>query len=106
MLEKEKAFYAAHKAEFHEKYLHKWLIIVGESLYGTYDTPKEALDEAFKRYKPGEFIIHLPARDGLVIRIGPRISRKSPDKVSEPKPLQTMEISKDDLVTIPYASRF
>jgi hypothetical protein len=37
MLEQENAFYIAHQGEFREKYLEKWLVIVGESLWGVYD---------------------------------------------------------------------
>jgi len=38
MLERENKFYNEHKAEFHEKYLNKWLFIVGESLWGVFNT--------------------------------------------------------------------
>jgi len=34
MLERENKFYKEHQAEFREKYLNKWLVIVGESLWG------------------------------------------------------------------------
>jgi hypothetical protein len=73
VFEKEKVFYETHKDEFHEKYLNKWLVIVGDSLFGAYDTPKEAIISATKRYKPGEFMMRLPANDGKVFRIGPFI---------------------------------
>jgi hypothetical protein len=73
MFEQENAFYEAHKEEFHQKYLNKWLVIVGDSLFGAYDTPKEAITSTTKHYKPGEFMVRLPANDGKVFRIGPFI---------------------------------
>ena len=73
MYEVERAFYKAHQAEFREKYPDKELVIVGESLIGAYSTPQEALIEAGKRFKPGEFMIHSPAADGKSFRVGPNL---------------------------------
>jgi hypothetical protein len=75
MFEKENAFYKAHKSEFHEKYPAKQLVIVGDTLFGIYDTPKDAITDAMKRFKPGEFTIRCPADDGKKLRIGPVIRR-------------------------------
>jgi hypothetical protein len=73
-LKLENAFYMAHKAEFHEKYLDKWLVIVGESLWGVFDKFSDAAKAAFQNFKPGEFMIHTPSHDDIVINIGPIIS--------------------------------
>ena len=47
-LVKENAFYALHKAEFQEKYYDKWLVIVGDSLWGVYDKFSDAAQKAFQ----------------------------------------------------------
>jgi hypothetical protein len=74
MYEREAAFYKAHKTEFHKKYPNKCLVIVGDSLFGAYDGIKEAIESATKQYKPGEFMMHLPALDGKTIPINPFMS--------------------------------
>jgi hypothetical protein len=71
MLERENNFYSAHQAEFKEKYPEKWLVIVGESLWGVFDKVSEAAKEALKNFEPGEFLLHRPADDNMVIEIGP-----------------------------------
>jgi hypothetical protein len=73
MLEREYAFYEAHKAEFREKYLDKWLVITGEELFGVFDTIKDAFLAAQKRFGDEEFMLHRPADDGTVLEIGPVI---------------------------------
>ena len=85
MLEREKDFYSAHQAEFREKYLNKHLIITGESLFGVYDTLKDAAEASLKHFEPGEFMIHSPANDGMVIEIGPVIKVRYPEKEEIPK---------------------
>ena len=50
MLELEDAYYTEHKTEFHEKYSDKWLIIVGESLFGVYDTIADATKTALQHF--------------------------------------------------------
>ena len=72
-LEKENAFYASHKVEFQEKYSGKWLVITGESLWGVFDKFADAAQAAFKNFKPGEFMIHTPNHDDIVIKMGPLI---------------------------------
>jgi hypothetical protein len=50
MFERENAFYEAHKTEFREKYLKKWLVIAGDALVGVFDTPKDAFLTAQGRH--------------------------------------------------------
>ena len=78
MLERENAFYLTHKAEFKDKYYDKWLVIVNESLFGVYDTPKEAVTAVKGKYKPGDFLIHSPANDGIVIEAGTTVRIRRP----------------------------
>ena len=87
MLEQENAFYDAHQAEFREKYLDKWLVITGESLWGVYDRFAEAAKAAMKRFGQGGFMIHKPADDGKVIHFGPgnRVYAEYPDSAKRPK---------------------
>ncbi|GHV70075.1 hypothetical protein AGMMS49928_16200 [Spirochaetia bacterium] len=73
MFEKENAFYNAHKEEFHKRYPTKQLVIVGEALIGIYDTPKDALTDALKHFKPGGFMMRSPANDDKRLKIGPII---------------------------------
>ena len=80
MLEREKAYYTAHQAEFREKCLDKQLVITGDSLFGVYDTQKEAVKAAMEHFEPGEFMIHSPADDGRVLEvIGPIIRFRYPE---------------------------
>jgi hypothetical protein len=95
MLERENAFYEAHKTEFHEKYLNKWLIITGEALFGAFDTVKDAFTMAQERFEDEEFMLRRPADDDTVIEIGPIIDDgKDAGGV--------MTIVKGDLVAYPY----
>jgi len=54
MLEQENAFYDAHQAEFKERYLDKWLVITGESLWGVYDKFADAVKDALANLEHGE----------------------------------------------------
>ena len=101
VFERENAFYSAHQTEFQEKYLKKWLVIAGESLLGAYNTPKEAIQNALEHYAPGEFMVHTPARDGMVIEIGPYIHTQSLDDDDWSDAVITY--SGGDPVAIPYA---
>jgi len=83
MLEREKSFYIAHQAEFREKYPDKHLVIVGESLFGIFDTLKEAAKSVVDRFEPGEFMIHSPANDGKIFEIGPVIKVRYPDNAKK-----------------------
>ena len=85
MLERENAFYLTNKAEFKEKYYDKWLVIINESLFGVYDTPKEAVTAVKGKYKPGDFLIHSPANDGVVIEAGTTVCIRRPGDDKKPK---------------------
>jgi hypothetical protein len=104
MLEREGAFYAAHQVEYREKYLHKWLIIAGESLFGVYDTPKDAILAAQKRFKDDEFILHRPADDDMTLEVGPmgvvRLHRPYDDK---PEPKSVTTVCSGEPVAFAYA---
>jgi hypothetical protein len=95
MFERENAFYEAHKTEFHEKYLNKWLIITGEALFGVFDTVKDAFTMAQERFEDEEFMLRRPADDDTVIEIGPII-----DDGKDASGVMT--IVQGDLVTYPY----
>jgi hypothetical protein len=103
MFERENTFYTAHQAEFQEKYFDKQLVIVGESLWGVYDTMKEAAQNALKHFEPGEFMIHTPAHDGMVIEIGPNIDVRYPDDAERPEPNAVMTYTGDDIMAFPHA---
>ena len=102
-LERENAYYEAHKAELREKYLHKWLVITGDSLWGVYDKVSEAGKEALKHFEPGEFMIHRPADDDQIIELGPIISTSNPkyDDTTETK--GTITAAKGDKMAFQYA---
>jgi len=103
MLEQENAFYDAHKAEFHEKYLDKWLVITGESLWGVYDSTTEAVEATLENLEPGKIMIHKPANDGRVIFVGPRARIKCPEGSKKPKPQREIFYSDGGgLLEIPY----
>ena len=103
MLEREDLFYTANKAEFHEMYLDKWLIIAGESLFGVYDTVADATKAALSHFKPGEFMMRRPADDDLVIEIGPIIRKKNPRNNTKSKLCPEISYSVGDYMTVPYA---
>ena len=103
MLECENRFYMAHQAEFKEKYPDKWLVIVGESLWGVYDKVSDAGKAALRNFEPGEFMIHRPADDNMVIEIGPITSviRSGEDKEETIESVIT--VSNGELVAYQYA---
>ena len=100
MFEREDAFYTAHQAEFQKLYSGKWLVIVGESLCGVYDTIADAAKNALQHFEPGEFMIHNPSHDGMVIEIGPKIHTQYPDNAAEPDCVITA--TGGELVSFPY----
>jgi len=102
-LERENAFYASHKAEFQEKYPHKWLVLVGESLWGVFDQFADAAQAAFSNFKPGEFMIHTPSHDDIVIKMAPLISEThSSDSLDEDWE-SGMSATEGELVKFNYA---
>jgi hypothetical protein len=102
MLERENKFYMEHQVEFKEKYNDKWLVIVGDSLWGVYDKVSDAGKAALQNFEPGEFLIHSPADDGTVIELGPIVSVTKPG-VSEENDDSAMIITKGEMVSIQYA---
>jgi uridylate kinase len=59
MLEKEQAYYEAHKAELRARYTGKRIVISGDEVKGAYDSDGEAYSHAIQSIKPGEFMIKL-----------------------------------------------
>jgi hypothetical protein len=57
MLEKEQAFYKAHRAELRSKYLGKRVVIAEDQVLGVYDTDREALRETVKTRPRGSFMV-------------------------------------------------
>ena len=103
-LVKENAFYALHKAEFQEKYYNKWLVIVGSSLWGVYDKFSDAAQKAFQNFKPGEFMIHTPSQDDIVIQIAPFISTTHSDDNKDENLDSGITATEGELIKFPYAS--
>ena len=103
MFEREDKFYKAHQNEFKEKYFNKWLVIVGESLWGVFDTIADAAKNALQHFEPGDFMIHTPAHDGMVIEIGPRIHTRYPNSDDKSIPDCVITAADGDLVSFPYA---
>ena len=59
MLEKEFNYYQTHQKDLFEKYGHKYLVIVGEKVVGSYDSEIEAYEETKKDRELGTFLIQL-----------------------------------------------
>ena len=103
MLERENKFYMAHQAEFKEKYLDKWLVIVGDSLWGVYDKFSDAAREALRNFEPTqEIMIHRPADDDMVIEMGPIASVIRPG-IEEDIPEPVTVASKGEPIVFQYA---
>jgi len=103
MLERENKFYKAHQVEFREKHLNKWLVIVGESLWGVYDKVSDAGKAALQNFEPGEFKIHRPADDDTVIEIGPITSVTRHGEDIEEKSEPAVTVFNSELVAYQYA---
>ena len=103
MLERENKFYMAHQAEFKEKYLDKWLVIAGESLWGIYDKVSDAGKAALQNFEPGEFLIHRPADDDTIIEIGPIVSVTRPGDEQEEDINSVTTIIKGEPAAFQYA---
>jgi len=104
MLELENRFYKANQAEFREKYSDKWLVIVGESLWGVYDKVSDAGKAALQNFEPGEFMVHRPADDNMVIEISPITSITHPSYGQDEDTEHAMTVSQGELVSYPYAN--
>ncbi|MDR1194848.1 MAG: hypothetical protein LBL00_00035 [Endomicrobium sp.] len=59
MLEKEQAYFEAHKDELRQKYAGKRVVISGAEVKGVYNTDGDAFAAATKTMKPGDFMIKL-----------------------------------------------
>ena len=103
MLELENKFYKTHQAELKEKYPDKWIVIVGESLWGVYDKASEASKAALQNFEPGEFMVHRPSDDNMVIEIGPITSENHPGDERKEDAEPVMIVSKGELVSYQYA---
>ena len=103
-LERENAFYASRKTEFQEKYYDKWLVIVSDSLWGVYDKFSDAAQAAFQNFKPGEFMIHTPSQDDIVIQIAPFISTTHPNDNEDEDLDSGITATEGELIKFPYAN--
>ena len=101
--ERENSFYASHKTEFHEKYYNKWLVIVGDSLWGVFDKFSDAAQSAFQNFKPGEFMIHTPSHDDTIIQVGPLISETNPTNNLDEDINSGITATEGELIRFPYA---
>jgi hypothetical protein len=57
MLEKEQKYYEENREELRKKYAGKEVIIIGEAVFGAYDTVGDAYEQAKKIAAPGSFMI-------------------------------------------------
>jgi hypothetical protein len=100
MLERESAFYKAHKAEFQRDYAHRYLIITKDSLFGVFDTIGDAFMAAAQgRLELGKFMLHRPVDDDRVINIP---SCWIVDDEKKPLPEPVITVSSGNLVMFPY----
>lgn len=59
MLEKEFQYYLENQTELVKKYNGKFIVIVGNTVVGIYDSEGDALIESKKKYEIGTFLIQL-----------------------------------------------
>jgi hypothetical protein len=103
VLDRENQFYLANQTEFKEKYNNKWLVIVGESLWGVFDKISDAGKAVLEHFDSTQNVfIHRPADDNKVIEIGPITAESSPDDI-DVKPIPSMTVFEGDLVAYQYA---
>ncbi|HET6383144.1 MAG TPA: hypothetical protein VFJ58_07105 [Armatimonadota bacterium] len=57
MLEQERAYYNAHCQEWVEKYPGKTVLVKGDSLVGTYDSPDNAVSEGIRLFGKEPFLV-------------------------------------------------
>ncbi|MBE3065238.1 MAG: hypothetical protein IMZ69_09520 [Spirochaetes bacterium] len=57
MLEKEYAYFKAHKVELLEKYRGRFIVIKAESVLGDFATQEDAIAAALKDNLPGTFMV-------------------------------------------------
>lgn len=67
-LDTELQFYKRNKPDLLAKYEGKYVVIVGESVVGDYDSYQEAVTTTAKTYKPGTFFVQfVTAEDEVAI---------------------------------------
>jgi hypothetical protein len=73
MLEKETAYYEAHRTELRAKYAGKRVVIAKDKILGIYDSDREAMQETVKTLPRGSFMVKFIPVDPReeVIRISP-----------------------------------
>jgi hypothetical protein len=105
MLHRERAFYAKHRAEYRKKYPHKWLIIADGTLFGVYDTIRDAVTAAQKCFKNDDFLLHRPIDDDATLEVGPMgvIHRHRPYETRKPATKTAITATKGKLLHIPHA---
>ena len=59
MLEQEIKYFNDHKETLIESYTNRYIVIVGDGVYGSYDTENDAFIAASKKYAAGKFLIKL-----------------------------------------------
>jgi len=59
MLTREFEFFKANQEELVAKYRGQYLLIVGETVVGAYETPLSAYIAALEDYEPGSFMIQI-----------------------------------------------
>jgi hypothetical protein len=59
MLEQEFKYFLEHKSELINKYLGKYIVIIGDKVMGAYESEIEAYSESLKTHKIGTFLIQL-----------------------------------------------
>ena len=57
MLEREFKYYIKHQAELVKDYNNKYIVVIGESVVGAYNSIKEAYCESLEKYEEGTFLI-------------------------------------------------
>lgn len=57
MLENEFRFYLDHQKELVKKYNHRYIVIVGETVVGDFDSYEEAVHRASEMYDEGTFLV-------------------------------------------------
>ena len=57
MLDVEYNFYLTHQQELLERYRGRFLVIIGSSVVGDYDSQAAAYLDSIKKYQPGTFLI-------------------------------------------------
>ncbi len=57
MLEKEFDFYIKNQDDLVDKYNERFIVIIGETVVGDYDSETQAFEATVKKHEPGTFLI-------------------------------------------------